>query len=268
MSELAANAPLRRAALLTAIALLSLLAAARADTVTGDHVRIGFRARIHPTVLPRSNPAPVSLRVAATVQPLSSERPAALTRLTVQVNRHAHFTTRGLPSCSLRKLRGTSTRQALANCRGALIGRGQFTSHIDIPEQAPFPAYGRALAFKTIRRGHPAVAIHIYGRTPASITTVLASSISRSGPASGPFGPWLSIEMPRIGGDWGYVSSFDLTFHRRFRYRGRERSVLSANCPAPAGIRVVPFTAARGTFQLTDGQTLTRTLGGSCRATG
>lgn len=259
---------LTAALLLAAAAALALLALARADTVSGDHVRIGFQARIRPTALPRSTPAPVSLHVAASVRPRGSGRPAPLRRLILQVNRHAHFTTAGLPSCPLRRLRGTSSRQALASCRGALIGSGHFTSHIDIPEQAPFPAFGRALAFKTTRHGHPALAIHVYGRTPASITTVLASSISRSGPSSGPFGPRLAIEMPRIGEEWGYVSSFALTFHRRFRYRGRRRSVLSANCPAPAGLRLVPFTAARGTFQLADGQTLTRTLSGSCRVAG
>ena len=256
---------LTAALLLAAVAALALLGLAKADTVSGDHVRIGFHARIHPTALPRSTPAPVSLHVAATVHPLDSRRPAPLQRLILQVNRHAHFSVRGLPGCPLRALRGTSTRQALANCRGALIGTGHFTSHIDIPEQAPFPAFGRALAFKTTRHGLPAVAIQVFGRTPASTTTVLSAALSRSGPATGPFGPKLEIEMPRIGDDWGYVSSFALTFHRRFRYRGRRRSVVSANCPAPAGLDLVPFEAARGTFVLADDKTLTRALSGSCR---
>ncbi len=73
--------------------------------------------------------------------------------------------------------------------------------------------------------------------------------------------------MPRIGDDWGYVSGFGLTLHRRYRYKGSERSVVSATCPAPVDLREVPFKAARGSFELADGQLLSRTLGGSCRAT-
>jgi hypothetical protein len=206
---------------LAAIALLCLLAPAlspalaRADTVSGDEVRIDFRGSILPRVLPRSGPAPVSLHVEGRVEPLGAEHPAALSRLTIQVNRHAVFSARGLPRCPRRKLRGTSSEEALANCGEALIGSGYFTSHIDIPEQAPFPAWGRVLAFNTQIVGREAVAIHVFGRKPAATSTLLSAALSRSGRASGQFGPKLSIVMPKIGDDWGYVSGFGLTLHRR-----------------------------------------------------
>jgi len=255
---------------LVAFAVLAALigSVARADTVTGDNVRIGFRGWIRPGALPRKDPSPVALHVAGTVRPIGGGRPAALAQLTVQVNRHAVFTTRGLASCPVRMLRGTSTREAMRSCGKALLGIGRFTSHIDIPEQAPFPTVGRALAFNTTLNGRQAVAIHVFGRDPAPTSTVMAASLTRSGAATGQFGPELTIEMPRIGDDWGYVTGFDLTLHRRYRYRGRELSVISASCPAPDGFGRVPFKAARGTFELADGETLSRTLSGSCRATG
>jgi hypothetical protein len=246
---------------------LSLLAIARADTVAGENVRVSFQGRIRPATLPRSEPAPVSLHVTGTVQPLEGERPTALESLTIQVNRHAHFTTRGLPSCPLRRIYGTSTREALAACGDALLGAGHFTSHIDIPEQSPFPANGHVLAFNTTRKGHPAIAIHVFGRTPAAISNVLAGALVRSGPGSGSLGPRLTIEMPKIGDDWGYVTGFDLTLHRRYRYRGHELSLITASCPAPPDLDRVPFKAARGTFDLADGKTITRTVTGDCRAT-
>jgi hypothetical protein len=255
-------------AVLASLAALFTLTVARADTVEGDNVRISFHGWIGPAVLPRSQPAPVSLHVAGAVRPLGGGRPAALKRLTIQVNRHAHFTTHGLPSCAPGRLRGANTRQALAGCGEALIGSGHFTSHIDIPEQAPFPARGRVLAFNTTREKRPAVAIHVFGRKPASTSTVLGAVLARSGPGAGSFGPRLTIEMPRIGDDWGYVTGFDLTLHRRYRYRGRNLSVVTATCPAPADLSEVPFKAARGTFYLADGKVLTRTVSGSCRASG
>jgi hypothetical protein len=61
------------------------------------------------------------------------------------------------------------------------------------------------------------------------------------------------------------VTGFDMTFHRRYRYRGRFHSFLSASCPAPAGIAEAPFRAARGTYYLSGGRVLTRVVTGSCR---
>jgi hypothetical protein len=256
----------KAAVLLAGLAALALLGVARADTVTGDNTRVSFDGSITPRLLPRAAPAPVALHLAGRVHPLEAKRPVALERFTVEVNRHAIFTTRGLPTCPLRRLRGTSSRQALAACRGALLGSGRFASHIDFPEQAPFPALGRALAFLTTMRGREAIAIHIFGRKPAPITTLIAANLNRSGAGAGSFGPKLTIEMPNIGDEWGYVTGFSLTLHRRYHYRGRKMSLIRASCPAPPDLDRVPFKAARGTFELADGQTLTRTLGGTCRA--
>ncbi len=254
--------------LLAALAALLLLARARAETISGDQLRIAFQTSILPKALPRSAPVPISLRVTARVRPVGSESPATLNRLTIEVNRHVHFDVSGLPTCAPRRLRGTDSQEALANCRAALVGSGYFTSHIEIPEEAPFPAFGRVLAFNALRAGRPALVLHVFGQRPTPTVAVLSASLSPSGPATGAFGPRLQIEMPRIGDKWGYLTGFGLTFHRRFRFRGLGRSVISANCPAPQGVAVVPFKAARGTFEFDDGRILTGGVGGSCRATG
>ncbi len=189
MSERIDIRRLAAVALLCLAALASMLALARADTVSGDEVRIDFRGSILPKALPRSAPAPVSLHVDGKVEPLGPESPASLKRLRVQVNRHAVFDTHGLPRCPRRRLTGTNSEEALANCGDALIGSGYFTSHIDIPEQAPFPAWGRVLAFNSRKDGQQAVMIHVFGRRPAPISTVLSAALSGSGAASGQFGP-------------------------------------------------------------------------------
>ena len=257
--------------LLASLALLSTLAlamVARGDTIQGENVRISFNGQIRPVSLPRARPAPVSLHVAGSVEPTAGARPAGLERVTIRVNRNAHFTTRGLPRCSPKRLEARTSAEALRVCGKALLGRGEFESHIDIPDQAPFPSHGQVLAFNATRSGNaPAVALHIYGRRPAPTTNVLSTSITRSAAGDANFGPELAIVMPEIGDDWGYVTGFDLTLHRRYRYQGRRLSLVTATCPAPAGLDVVPFRAARGTFELADGQLLTHTVSGNCRAT-
>jgi hypothetical protein len=239
---------------------------ARADIVTGDNVLINFHGSIDPRSLPRDVSTPVSLHVDGIVRPLGAATPAGLSRVVVQVNRHAVFTTRGLPSCRARLLQAANTREALASCGDSLIGSGFITSHIDYPEQAPFPAKGRVLVFNSVRRHQHALVVHVFGRRPAAISTVLSGSLVPNGRPQGPFGPRIVIEMPKAREGWGYVNGFGLTFHRRYRYRGERRSLISARCPAPAGFTEVPFRSARGTFELSDGQVLTRSLGGNCRA--
>jgi hypothetical protein len=257
---------MKRILLLAGVAALGLLGVAQGDIVSGGNVRVSFRGWISPETLPRSGAAPIALHVAGTVTPLDGQRPAALERVTVEINRHAFATTRGLPTCPWPKLRSTTSARALEICRDALIGTGHFSSHIDIPEQAPFPAEGRLLAFNTRRNGKPAVAAHVYGKDPVPTSEVLPMTFARHG--QGNFGPLVSIEMPNIGNEWGYVTGFDLTLERSYRYRGRPMSVISATCPAPADVREVPFKAARGTFELAGGSTLTRTVNGTCRVRG
>jgi hypothetical protein len=254
---------MRRLAVVAGVVALSLLGTAQAEVVSGGNVRVSFRGWISPQKLPRSEAAPIALHVAGTVEPVGDRRPASLARVTVEINRHGVVTTRGLPTCPWRLLMAVTTRRALAVCGDALIGTGHFTSHIDIPEQAPFPAVGRLLAFNSSRNGKPAVAAHVYGTDPVPTSEVLRMTFSRRG--QGSFGPIVTVEMPKIGNEWGYVNGFDLTLKRRYRYHGRAMSLISASCPAPAGVREAPFKAARGIYELADGRTLTRTLSGSCQ---
>jgi hypothetical protein len=252
----------RRILALAAVALLALLGVARAEVVSGGNVRVSFRGWISPRTLPRAEPAPIALHVAGTVEPVGGRRPAALESVTVEINRHGVVTTRGLPTCPWGRLRSTTSEQALATCRDALVGTGTFTSHVDIPEQAPFPAAGRILAFNTRLHGHSSLAAHVFGKEPVPTSQVLPISFRRA--AHGQFGSRLDVEMPQAGPDWGYVTGFALTLERRYTFHGRRASLLAASCPAPDGIREAPFKAARGTYHLAGGETLTRVLRGSC----
>ncbi len=225
---------------------LALVAVARAEVVNGGDVRVSFHGWISPHELPRAGAVPVTLHVAGALQPIDGRRPPALRRVEVEVNRHGLITTRGLPVCPRRRLLGSTSVQALEHCRGALVGTGRFSSKVEIPEGAPFPADGRMLAFNSTLHGHPALVAHVYGTDPVPVSQVLPIGLRRGGENG--FGATLTVEMPNVGNEWGYVTGFAMTFHRLYRYRGRLRSFISASCPAPAGISAAPFRAARGVY--------------------
>jgi hypothetical protein len=240
-----------------------LAAAAQAEVDGGANVRVNFSAWLTPRALPRSEPAPVTLHLSGSLTTSDGREPPALRRVTVSINRYGRVSTKGVPACPRGALVATTTGQALTACRAALVGDGAFTAHIAIPEQAPFPSRGRVLALNSMRHGRPVVLAHIFGRDPVPTSQVLTMSFRRA--RRGRFGTTLSLTMPKVGDDWGHVTGFELNLHRRYRYRGRARSVISASCPAPNGFDSAVFAAARGTYFLADGRTINRVLTGSCR---
>ena len=242
---------------------ISLFGVARADVITGGPVRVTFSSSMTPKTLPRTGTKPISISVSASVSLAADRRPAALKRFVVAFNRHAEVTTRGLPTCSLKTLKALTSRRALSTCGDALVGTGHFSAHIDFPDQSPFPSVGRALVFNSNYKGRPALIAHVYGPKPIPTIEVLPLVFSRA--KQGSFGLTLSAVMPLVGNEWGYVTGFDLTLERNYRYRGRSLSFLSAGCPAPAGVVVAPFKVARGTFFVAGGQKRTRVVSGACR---
>jgi hypothetical protein len=235
---------------------------ASAEVVTGGNYRISFSGSMTPAKLPRVGSQPISVSVRGAVQPLPGSPSPALREFTVSINRHARLSLRGLPVCSRRQIVGNSTSQALASCRDALVGSGGFSAHIDLPEQAPFPAAGRLLVFNSRYRGHRALLGHVFGRQPVPTAIDMYFRLHRE--QEGPFGLTLTATLPEVGEEWGYVKGFEVSLGRRYLFHGRRHSLLAAGCPAPAGLSSAPFKLAKGVFNLADGSTRSRVLTGIC----
>ncbi len=238
----------------------------QAGVFGGANVRASFEGRLTPHALPRAGSVPVALRMEGALISTNGREPPRLLRMAIAINRHGAVSTIGLPVCRVGSIEATTTRQALAACREALIGSGRFTAHIAIPTQAPFPAHGRMLAFNSVLHGRRVILAHIYGTDPVPTSRVLVMTYQRRSP--GTFGTTLSMQMPNLAVNWGYATSFRLTLHRLYTYRGRPRSFISASCPAPKGLSVALFTAAKGTYYLAEGRQISRVLEGTCTVRG
>ncbi|HVC06924.1 MAG TPA: hypothetical protein VND98_04990 [Solirubrobacterales bacterium] len=234
----------------------------RAEVFSGPNVQASFHGWLTPRTLPRTHTAPVALHMAGALRAIDGREPPKLQRLTISINRGGRLSTVGLPLCRLRSIEATTTKLALAACRSALVGVGRFTAHIAIPSEAPFPARGKVLAFNATLHGRPVILAQVYGTEPVPTSRILILSVVRR--RKGAFGTTLSVRMPSVATDWGYATGFRLTLHRLYSYRGRERSLLSASCPAPRGFGRVSFTAAKGTYYLEDGRRIARSLYASC----
>jgi hypothetical protein len=235
---------------------------ARGEISGDDGLFVSFGGGFTPRTLPRDRDVPVTVRLNTSIKTVDGSRPPQLRKISFAVNRYGLISTKGLPTCHPGLLESTDPPTALARCRPALVGHGQFTANVEFPNRAPFPVHGQMLAFNGRAHGRPAVLLHIHGSHPVEVTVVLTFTIQH--PSRGKFGTVLSTKIPRLASDLGYVTDVSLVFNRRYRYRGKAYSFLSARCAAPAGFPGAIFSFTRGTFIFADGKRITTTLTRDC----
>ncbi len=243
-------------------ALLSGATIAHGEISGDDGLFVSFDGGFTPRSLPRDRDVPVTVKLNTSIKTADGSRPPQLRKISFAVNRYGQISTKGLPACRPALLESTDPSTALARCRDALVGKGQFTANVEFPNRDPFPVHGSMLAFNGRAHGQPAILLHIHGSRPAEVTVVLTFTIQH--PARGKFGTVLSTKIPRLASDLGYVTDVALVFNRRYSYRGKQYSFLSARCAAPSGFPGAIFSFTRGTFTFAGGKQIVTTLTRDC----
>jgi hypothetical protein len=243
---------------------LALAACSQGDaelTVRGD-LFVSFKGGIAPNALPRDEPAPISISFSGKVGSPPGSHPPPLRQIGIAINRNGHLDNHGLPTCPLSDLEGSTPAQALDFCRRALVGSGSYAAASSFPEEETFPADGGLLAFNGKREGLSVIFVQVHGDRPTPATSVITFFIRH--PAGG-YGTVLNGVLPPALSHYGYVKRISLSLHRRFSYRGRIRSFLSAACAAPAGVPIATFAFARASMRFEGGATLSSALTRTCR---
>jgi hypothetical protein len=254
-----------------AVAILAIAAAALSCTFASaevsqqDGVRVKVTGSMSPTRLPRHGAVPIGVSVAGQIGATESTSLPKLTGIEIEINRNGRLDQRGIPLCRLGHIDPSTTQEALAACRSALIGEGHFSADVRIPNQSPFPSKGKVLAFNGKLRGRPAIFAHIYGAKPVPTSYVLPFSVSK---VKGAYGTVLKASLPQVTGEWGYVTGISLNLERTVAFRGERRGYLAASCPAPAGFSKATFPLARTSFSFAGGLTLSSTLNRICEVKG
>jgi hypothetical protein len=170
--------------------------------------------------------------------------------------------TRGLPVCSPRQLRFATSQDAWRACGPAIVGRGRLRAEAVIPNQPPLEINARMLAFNARIGGRRAVVLHAFGEK-LPIAVVLSFLIGRG---DGRLGTTMVARLPRALGPWPRFAHFEMTLSRRFSYRGRMHSYLSASCPIPPALTAGFFSLARASFTLGGGGEIGTGITRGCRA--
>jgi hypothetical protein len=247
------------------LALLGLgaTAVATAEISQKGTLRVSFEGKVAPHTLPRHGEAPVAVTLSGDIKTTDGQDPPQLRTIGLAINKNGKLDYRGLPTCNFHQIQPSTTAEAKLACRKSLVGFGTFKANVALPEQSPFPSNGTILAFNGNLHGRPVIYAHIYGTKPLPTSFVLPFEIKQG---SGDYATTLVANLPQVAAEWGFVSGVSLTLQRRFSYRGKAHSYLSAGCPAPSGFPGATFSFARASFGFEGGPTLRSTLNRSCRA--
>jgi hypothetical protein len=239
--------------LAVAVAFAGLVPVVGAEIAQKDGVRVKIDGSLTPMKLPRSGTAPVSVSIASHISTAKKGELPKLERIAIAINSNGQVNNRRVPLCRLGRIDPSTTAEALAACRSSLIGEGRFTADVRIPEQSPFPSEGKLLAFNGRLLGKPAIFAHIYGTKPVPTSYVLPFVLSKT---KGTFGTVLRASLPKVTGEWGYVTGVQLVLQPRF---------LSAGCPAPSGFQGAVFPLMKTNFGFAGGLGLKATVIRSCK---
>lgn len=249
-----------RATALLAGVLLTTLALAvpgQAEVSQKQGVRVTVDGGLSPSRLPRKGSAPVAVSVAGQIQAQSAADLPQLQKLRIAINSAGKLDLHGIPHCRINHINPSTNQEALAACKSSLIGEGDFSANVVLPEQSPFPSKGKLLAFNGTIGGQPAIFAHIYGTNPLPTSYVFAFRVTQT---KGTFGTVLETSFPRATGDWGYVTGISLDLNKK--------SFIRAGCPAPKGFTKAVFPLVQTNFSFAGGLKLTNTLTRSCQAKG
>jgi hypothetical protein len=254
----------RRPALTVGLAAALVAAVAAAAAVAGPIVagKDGNTQSLEVTIpkkLSKTKATPVTLKVTTKTATTTAANgvPSPAIRAVVDFDKNASLYTKGVPTCDPSKLQSTSTEAALAACGNAKIGSGSGTALLAVGTKV-FPEPTVITAFNGVPQGgRPVVLLHAYGSSPVQTTLVLVGTVSKLDKEG--FGPRLDVEIPKIAGGTGAITEFTVTINKRYRYKGQQRSYVSAKCPNSKKLK------ARATFTYNDGESLTATSKQSCK---
>jgi len=203
---------------------------------------------ISPTALPRHEKAPVTALLNGEITTKDGSHPPPFESMDLKIEKNISLNPVGLPACKIGQLKATSTAVAKRACGDAIVGSGKAEVEVAFPEQAPFRSTGPMVLFNGGTKGAvTTLLLHAYVDVPAPTAIVVPAKITRLRDPK--FGMRIQATIPKIAGGSGSVTEFELEVGRRYTYRGRKRSFLTASCPDGSWM-------AKGEAKFVDGTTL------------
>jgi len=227
---------MRKASLIASFAVAAFLcagiatAAGTSTVVHSGNVEMTFGESFVPKALSRTVPTPIALRLWSRIRTLNGFPTPPLSEFVFDADENSAIDVRGLPTCSggSRDIRGSDPRDV---CGNTIVGEGTASFVVHFPDQPPVPAKSGLTIFNG---GAKAGVTTLYAHAPLTLPTptgvVMPIRIERI--QEGRFASRATVEVPKIAGGAGSLTSFNATIGKDFVRNGKTVSVLTAKCPS------------------------------------
>ncbi len=251
---------MKRTLLKTTVAIclagLLLCAAAYAVKFELNGTTVSATAEVSPRALPARGNAPVSIGSVIRVHSDRGDALPALREILFNIDKHGFLDTKGLPTCSLSRLAGTTPAVARKRCAGAIVGKGRGEAEVRLPGQAPIQIESPLTLFNAPpQNGRPGLIAHAYETVPTPKPVLVPFSIERI--QHGRYGFQVEIPLPPIADGYGSATLAEATVGKTWKRGGKTVGYVNAHC---AGGRLQIF----GKLSFSDGSLFPGTLTSPC----
>jgi hypothetical protein len=220
---------LRIGLLLAAAAALVAAASAYAIRAEIGKTVVSATAELRPRSLPAHGGAPVRLSTTTRIGTKDGSMPPALKTLTFELDKNGFVETKGLPTCTIAKLEGTTPQQARSRCAKALVGTGTGTARVQMPGSSPVKMTSPLSFFNAPPTGgRPTIIAHAYETIPKAKTLLVPIVIERV--HDGRYGFRAEVELPEIAEGHGSPILAQATLGVTYRHGGKEVGFVNASC--------------------------------------
>ena len=205
-------------------------ALAKPHVIRAGNLFLRDNGGISPSKLPKHRQMPISGHINAEIGTIDGSHPPAVRTLNIDFDKSIQVNAKGLPVCKEGQLVARSTADAKKACPDAIVGSGEAEVKVAFPEQKPFAAKGPLVFFNGGVHGDTTLLfVHAYVAVPAPTAVIVTAKISRI--HRGHYGIHTVSQVPVIAGGAGSAIKAKLTIGRKFTYKGKKESYLTASCP-------------------------------------
>jgi hypothetical protein len=210
-------------------AALALAAGAFAVTTQLGDLKVSATAEIQPRAYPAHGTVPATFGSIVRINTVSGDQPPALKSLTFEFDKHGKLNFKGVPTCTVAKLEGTTPSEARKRCAGALLGTGTGKARVAMPGKAPFTISSPISIFNAPPEGGRATMIaHAYETVPSPQALLVPFSIEKV--SHGRYGYRTEVQLPPIAGGDGAAILAETKFGRTYTRGGHKVGYAEAEC--------------------------------------
>jgi len=199
-------------------------------TVTAGNLEVTANGAITPKAFPKTRFAPAGFWAEGKIATLDGTHIPAARTFVIKGDKNVALTVKGYPTCTAGKLQARDTKAAEKVCAPAIVGEGQATAEVVFPEQKPILAKSKILAINGGEKGG-VVTLYIHAFLTAPVTAAIVTVVKIKKVRDGRYGTLSTSTIPKIANGAGSVKSFTLKLNKKWSYKGKKMSLISAKCP-------------------------------------